>query len=202
MALGRPISTSTDALLDAARRAFVIDGYAGAHMSAIAAHAGVTKPTLYARIGGKDALFTATVERDAARLTGHLLARYAQAEGRSARAAIDIAVDALFDFCTSERESFVLLFSTRLGGPAVDRDGLVLERVRAGVATIVAAHPPPTGPLPAGTIQHLAALVVAVAIEGARSAVEREEVAIDRARAMTRAAATALLLGSDPAAWR
>ena len=202
MAVGRPISTSIDALLDAARRAFVLNGYAAAHMTAIAKDAGVTKPTLYAHVGGKDALFRATVEREAARLTDHLLGRYAQAEGRSARQAIVLAVDALFDYCRLEREGFLLLFGTRLGAPAVDHDALVLKQVREGVATIIGAHPPPTGPLALETQATLAALVVAVAIEGARASVERGDIGLDRARIMCGAAATGLLLHSDPTVWQ
>lgn len=46
-------------ILDAALRVFAADGYAGASMDAIAAAAGVSKPTLYQYFGGKEALFAA-----------------------------------------------------------------------------------------------------------------------------------------------
>lgn len=60
---GRP--TSTDApmreaeLVDAAARAFLLRGYAGASMDHIAATARVSKATIYARFGNKAALFEA-----------------------------------------------------------------------------------------------------------------------------------------------
>ncbi len=50
------------AILEAARRLFLEQGYAGTAMEAIAAAAGVSKATLYSHFAGKEALFGAIVE--------------------------------------------------------------------------------------------------------------------------------------------
>lgn len=49
------------AILDAAARGFGRHGFAGLSMDELAADAGVTKPTIYAHFGKKEALFDATL---------------------------------------------------------------------------------------------------------------------------------------------
>lgn len=51
-------------ILDAATSVFAAEGFDRANMDAIAAQAGITKPTLYARFGSKEGLFQAAVERE------------------------------------------------------------------------------------------------------------------------------------------
>jgi AcrR family transcriptional regulator len=51
-------------ILDAARKVFLDRGFEGASMDEIAAAARAGKPTIYARLGDKRALFTAVVTRD------------------------------------------------------------------------------------------------------------------------------------------
>lgn len=51
-------------ILDAARKVFLHRGFEGATMDEIAAAARAGKPTIYARLGDKRALFTAVVTRD------------------------------------------------------------------------------------------------------------------------------------------
>jgi AcrR family transcriptional regulator len=63
-ARGRPRSVAhDDAILDAAVRLLGELGYAGMSMEAVAAEAGVSKPTLYLRYGGKPELVAAAFER-------------------------------------------------------------------------------------------------------------------------------------------
>lgn len=57
----RPIS-KRQAILDAAKRAFVRDGVGSASIDAVAAEAGVSRQTVYNQIGDKDQLFVAVVE--------------------------------------------------------------------------------------------------------------------------------------------
>lgn len=57
-----------DAILEAASRMFLADGYSAVSMDAIALAAPVSKPTLYNYFPGKQALFSAVVERDCARI--------------------------------------------------------------------------------------------------------------------------------------
>ena len=61
---GRPRSAAHDeAILEAAARLLGELGYAGMSMEAVAAAAGVSKPTLYLRYGGKAELVAAAFER-------------------------------------------------------------------------------------------------------------------------------------------
>src|SRR5947208_11595454 len=58
------VRISDEAILDAATAVFAAEGYDRANMDAIAARAGATKPTLYARFGSKEELFAAAVRRE------------------------------------------------------------------------------------------------------------------------------------------
>lgn len=64
------------AILDAALRVFVREGYDRASIDAIAAEAGVSKPTVYAHLGSKEELFTTVMvdsaERSATKILGLL----------------------------------------------------------------------------------------------------------------------------------
>ena len=57
-------------ILDAARRAFLERGLAGASIDEIAARARAGKPTIYARFPSKEALFTAVVMRNVSAIVG------------------------------------------------------------------------------------------------------------------------------------
>ena len=61
------------AILDAAKRAFVRDGVGGASIDAIAIDAGVSRQTVYNQIGDKDQLFVAVVEDVTARSSASLM---------------------------------------------------------------------------------------------------------------------------------
>ncbi|MFK3649604.1 TetR/AcrR family transcriptional regulator [Lysobacter enzymogenes] len=59
---GRPKDLSKrNAILEAAKRLFLIDGYDGVSMDQIAAEAGVSKLTVYSHFGDKETLFAAAV---------------------------------------------------------------------------------------------------------------------------------------------
>src|SRR5215207_9578204 len=71
-------STKPRAILDAAGKLFLAQGFAAVSMEAVAREAGVSKATLYAHFPGKDAIFAAMVgERcdrmaaEASALAGH-----------------------------------------------------------------------------------------------------------------------------------
>ncbi|CAL9434773.1 hypothetical protein SUDANB121_02139 [Nocardiopsis dassonvillei] len=61
---GRPAKRT--AVLDAARRVFLREGYTRASMDAIAAEAGVSKRTVYNHFGDKEGLFSVIVEQSSA----------------------------------------------------------------------------------------------------------------------------------------
>ncbi len=64
---GRPDSATalrlSQAMLDAAERIFLAEGFTGASIEAIASAAGTSKQTIYARFGSKEKLFLAVSER-------------------------------------------------------------------------------------------------------------------------------------------
>lgn len=55
-----------DAIIEGATEVFLANGYGAASMAQIASAAGVSKQTVYAHFGGKDALFEAIIERKCA----------------------------------------------------------------------------------------------------------------------------------------
>jgi len=59
--MNKPSSPKRQAILDAAKRAFIAHGYSGASMEAIAETAPVSKPTLYNHFKGKQELFAAVI---------------------------------------------------------------------------------------------------------------------------------------------
>lgn len=63
MMRGRPREFSTDAALDRVLEIFWRDGFEGASVQALADAAGVSKPSLYAAWGNKEALYLAALHR-------------------------------------------------------------------------------------------------------------------------------------------
>jgi TetR/AcrR family transcriptional repressor of mexJK operon len=59
--MNKPYNPKRQAILEAAKRAFIDHGYSGASMEAIAEAAPVSKPTLYTHFKGKQELFAAVV---------------------------------------------------------------------------------------------------------------------------------------------
>lgn len=57
-----PSTDKRSAIVEAAARVFLDQGYGAASMDAIAAEAGVSKQTVYSHFGAKDALFEAIIE--------------------------------------------------------------------------------------------------------------------------------------------
>lgn len=69
---GRRSAEKRRAIVHAARTLFLRDGYARVSMDAVAARAGVSKPTLYKHFAGKEALFLAVVEESTAEMAAEL----------------------------------------------------------------------------------------------------------------------------------
>jgi len=59
--MNKPYNPKRQAILDAAKRAFIAHGYSGASIEAIAEAAPVSKPTLYNHFKGKQELFAAVI---------------------------------------------------------------------------------------------------------------------------------------------
>lgn len=108
-----------DALLDAARDAFFVDGFALAQVAAIARAAGTTKPTMYARIGTKEQIYLMVVRREADDFGARVSAAYARGEDLSLRALIEVGMAPLFDYARERPAGFHLLFRGDAVNPAV-----------------------------------------------------------------------------------
>lgn len=70
--MARPRSYDRDVVLDKAMSMFWRLGYEGAHLSALVAHTGLNRFSLYKEFGGKAGLYEAALER----FLGQLLAQY------------------------------------------------------------------------------------------------------------------------------
>jgi AcrR family transcriptional regulator len=107
---------SEDSLLDAARDVFEKSGYHGAQVAEIALHAGTTKPTLYARLGGKREIYLRVVEREALVLKGWFYDVYERAEDLPLSEFAYAGVEPIFRFARERRPGFDMLFRNELGG--------------------------------------------------------------------------------------
>jgi AcrR family transcriptional regulator len=97
-------------MLDAACAVFAADGFDAAKMDTIAAHAGTTKPTLYARFGAKDALFAAAVRREHQLLNERVIAAYQGPDDEPFRQRLHRWITAYFDFVRDRPDGFKLTF--------------------------------------------------------------------------------------------
>lgn len=196
---GRPQQFTDNALLDAAVEVFDRSGYEGAHVSAIAAAAGTTKPTLYTRLGSKEDVYVRAVEREARILGDHLLETYARAVGLSVAERIKLGTTAAFQYGIDRPAGFRVLFGTGGGGPDIDREELVLKRIRGGILELMreyrSAHGAPTGP----EVELLASLTISASLEGARFAMEQGTVSMERAGRIVTGFLIAAIEGLDPA---
>jgi AcrR family transcriptional regulator len=67
-------------LLDAALKLFLVSGYDGTSMQAVADEAGVTKPVVYACFTSKDELFRSLLAREEQRIVGEIRDAFANAD--------------------------------------------------------------------------------------------------------------------------
>lgn len=142
-------------VLDAAVAVFSIDGLHGASMDAIAARAGVSKPSVYAHGGTKEELFAACLRREAERLTATMTAAAApdaptSGAADTAEARLGRALRAFFHAVTTHRQGWTVLYRQAVAGEhagtvAAARRGIVLraaELLAAEIGGDVAAAEP------------------------------------------------------------
>src|SRR5215216_6125922 len=67
-------------VLDAALKLFLVSGYDGTSMQAVADEAGVTKPVVYACFASKDELFRALLAREEERIVGEIQGAFENAD--------------------------------------------------------------------------------------------------------------------------
>lgn len=81
-ALGRPREFDTDVALEKAMRLFWAKGYEGTSVAELTGTLGISRPSLYAAFGDKQALFRAALERYAAGPAGYVAVALAQPTAR------------------------------------------------------------------------------------------------------------------------
>jgi AcrR family transcriptional regulator len=170
-------------------------------MLGIAGRAGVTKPTLYARFGSKEALYDRVMERIAESLVDAMAAPYDSVETATAEEATRSLAKAFFDWVRANPAGFHLLFASDRGAPTgVDHGERALARLTDLVTDACAAFLRGRGMRSGRVTGLIAANTVGVMYSTARWAVDHD--ALDRMDLS--AFATALMLhgleGVDPQA--
>ncbi len=129
-------------ILDVAHARFARDGYANVTMDGVAAEVGVTKPLLYAYWGNKELIYLACLERDAQRLLETV--GNAVSSAPNPADATELGLRSFFDFVSSERGAFRVLFDETLpaGGQVARRVHEHREQIVALVATTLLAELP------------------------------------------------------------
>jgi AcrR family transcriptional regulator len=170
---------SDEMLLDAATDVFHRRGFHESSMLDIAHRAGVTKPTLYARFGSKEAIYDRVMERIGESLVHAMTAAFAGVETATAEEATRRPVKAFFDWVRAHPAWFHLLFASDQGAPTgVDHGGRALAGLTGLVTEASAAFLRGRG-MPSGRVTGLiAANVVGVMHSSARWAVDHD--ALDR----------------------
>jgi AcrR family transcriptional regulator len=159
---------SDDKLLGAATRVFAREGYGRATVDAVAAEAGSTKPTLYARFGSKADLYRAAVEREVQAFTEQLFSAYVEARDAPVTVLIDRAVHAWFDYADQHPDGFRLLLAPTDADPAAGLFEQMRDRVTDQVTALITGalaridiDDPPAAGL-------AAAMIVGACVDGAR----------------------------------
>ena len=185
----RRLIHSDEALLDGARAVFAANGYEAASMDAIAAAAGVTKPTLY-RVGAKKELYERAVARDADALIAHLFEAYSDVADAPVGTMVDASMKAYFDFFERCPDAFGLLFASGRSEPAVVMAERVLDAIADRLAGMVAAVLARTGRPPSPGTRLLAGMLLGIAHHGVAAA--RRDPTTDARRAQRLATDLAL----------
>jgi AcrR family transcriptional regulator len=190
------VRISDEAILDAATAVFATEGFDRANMDAIAARAGATKPTLYARFGSKEALFAAAVSREYELRKTALFEVYGAGDERQPfRDRLHSWTAAYFDLVRERPEGFLLVSEgerhpasaaiiERVGREIVDRIAELVVRV-SGRDARVGAHV-------------VAAMISGMLTACAREAIRRDDVDLADAAALCESFLRSALRGVDP----
>lgn len=186
---------ATEEILDAATSVFASEGFDRANMDAIAARAGITKPTLYARLGSKEVLFRAAVEREYEVRKARLFDAYSGGALEPFRDRLHRWSSAYFDLVRERPEGFVLISEGERhpGAAAVVRQGNeeIVERIAELVVQV-------SGRRAAAGARLVAAMISGIFTSCAREAVGRRGIALDDAAALCESFLLGALRGVDP----
>jgi AcrR family transcriptional regulator len=193
---GRP-HFSEEELLNAARDVFHARGYHAAQMRDVAAAAGTTKPTLYARLGSKDEIFRRVLEREARRLLTFLDNAYQRAAERPIDEMIEISTGAFFEFAKDHAAAADLLFRAEPATPATDIAERTVEEIIDQVTRLVRTAIKRNGGRPIADVALLAAAAVGVSRQAYRYALDHD-IDLRRARDLAIGFHQAAMHGMDP----
>lgn len=186
---------ASETILDAATAVFAAEGFDRANMEAIAARAGITKPTLYARFGSKEGLFRAAVEREYEVRKARLFDAYAGGRDEPFRAQLHRWSAAYFDLVCERPDGFALISEGERhpGAAAVVRRGNdeIVKRI-AELVVQVSGRPARQG------ARLVAAMISGIFTSCAREAVAGGAVSIADAAALCESFVLGALRGLDP----
>lgn len=140
---------ATDEMLDAACAVFAAEGFAQANMEVIAARAGTTKPTLYARFGPKERLFATVVRREHELLNEWVRAEYETGPDEPFRQRMHRWIATYFDFVRERPDGFRLTFEgERHAAAAAAIEEATNERIEriTSLIALVTGRPAGAGP--------------------------------------------------------
>lgn len=193
---------SDEHLLDAAARVFVREGFHATGMAELAAEAGATKPTLYARLGAKDAVYDRTMEHIADDLVGTMTAALADVGTLTAEEAAHRPVATFYAWVRAHPVGFELLIVRGAEAPTgIDHHGRAIAALTDLLTRANAAFLRGHGLRPGRATGLLAAQIVGMLDHGARHAVEHDLLDRDLAT-FTTAVILHGLSGASPEALR
>jgi AcrR family transcriptional regulator len=172
---------AADEVLDAACAVFAAEGFANANMDAIAARAGMTKPTLYARFGPKERLFAAVVRREHEMLTDWAVAEHQSGPDEPFHQRLHRWIEVYFDFVRERPDGFKLTFEGERHAAAAQAVEEATDDRIDKITVLVSSL--------SGRPEGLGQRVVAATIVGmlrwcAREAIRHPEVSLDDVQAL------------------
>jgi AcrR family transcriptional regulator len=181
-------------MLDAACSVFASEGFAHANMETIAARAGTTKPTLYARFGPKDRLFATVVRREHALLNEWVTAGYEVGGDEPFHQRLHRWIGTYFDFVRDRPDGFRLTFEgERHAAAAAAIEEATDERIDRITNLIVneSGRPAGTGP------RVVAAAIVGMLRWCAREAIRDPDVDLSQIAALAESMVSGAVRGLD-----
>jgi AcrR family transcriptional regulator len=143
-----PMPERREQLLDSALTIVVRDGYDNLSVDAIAREAGVTRPVVYGAFDGLDALLSALLDREEARMLGDLMGSLPNmAEASSLEDYIAEAVRRLVAMFAANPDQWRPMLLTQAGAPAALLHRIEVDRskVRETIAGLVSGYALMTG---------------------------------------------------------
>ncbi len=185
-------------MLDAACSVFAAEGFAHANMETIAARAGTTKPTLYARFGAKEQLFVTVLRREHELLNSWVAAQYQAGADEPFRKRLNHWVAVYFNFARERPDGFRLTFEgERHAAAAAAVEEAMDERIDA-VAQLISDT---TGRADGSSGPRVvAAATVGLLRWCAREAIRHPELDIDAVAALSESMVYSMMRGLDIAA--